>query len=59
MKHDEIARDIVIAMIAKGHFDSTDNRSSYEDVQKARTNAICETYKQIAKTAMEVYKEQH
>ena len=35
MKHDEIARDIVIAMIAKGHFDSTDNRSSYEDVQKS------------------------
>lgn len=56
MQHNEIARDIVIAMIAKGFFDGTDTRESQSAVQKSKVDAVCEAYKQIAAVAVEAHK---
>ena len=48
-----IAKEIVIALIEKGHFDYVDEKSNHTAMQEARSTAIAESYKKIHKTIYE------
>ena len=51
MAPEEIAKEVIVAMIQKGLFDYADNTESQATIQEERTHAICQTFTSIAKTA--------
>lgn len=50
MSHEEITKNIVVAMIERGLLDYCDNNVSQNDRKKERLSAICEAFTEIDKT---------
>ena len=56
MNHDELARDVVVAMIEHGLFDYVDAKATNAETIQAKTDAICKAFTQIAETAQTAHR---